>query len=137
MDEKLSILVVGQESGDPLRFPSRLLQDRFRVATCPMESVALEFLSESRPAAVLMDADAFYLEGTAVVERLRAASPGTRVVFVDTDGPWTLLLEPESSGTGEVAINPCAVDELASAVGELLGGEKKEACDGRLAILAV
>lgn len=136
MDEKRLILVVGQESGD-LRSPARLLDARFRVATSALESVALEFASESRPAAALVDADAFYLEGSAVVDRWRAAAPGTRVVFVDSDGPWTLLLEPDPAADGQMAIHPCAADELASAVSELLGDEKKEACDGRLAVLAL
>lgn len=135
-DEKLSVLVVEQERGD-LKSPSRLLQDRFRVVTCPVESVALEFVSESRPAAVLMGADAFYLEGAAILERWRAASPETRVLFVDADGPWLLVMEPDPAEEGRMAISPCAIDDIASAVGEFLGGEKKEACDGRLAVLAV
>src|SRR5438093_1432925 len=114
------ILVVEQEGGN-LNSPSRLLQDRYHVVTCPVEAVALEFVSESRPAAVLMDAAAFYLEGSGVMARWRAASPGTRVFFLDTEGPWALLMEPADPDSGQVRINPCALEEVASAVDELLG----------------
>ena len=133
------ILVVEKEAGE-FRSPSRLLQERFKVVTCPVESVALEYVSESRPAAVLLDADTYYLEGAAIVERWSAASPGTRVLFVDTDGPWALLMEPVSGDPGQMAINPCALDEIGSAVDELLGLAGvggKERQDGRMAFLAV
>ena len=119
-NERPNILVVEQGLGD-LTSPTRLLQHRFRVVTCPVESVALEYVSESRPAAVLMDAAVFYLEGAGMVERWRKASSGTRLLFVDMEGPWTLLLELAGPDTGDVAINPCAVDGIASAVEELLG----------------
>jgi DNA-binding NtrC family response regulator len=133
------ILVVEQESGN-LHFIRRLLETRYRVLTCPVEAVGLEFVSESRPAAVLLDADAFYLEGSGLVERWRSASPGTRVVFVDTDGPWALLMEPDGTEPGQVSIHPCALDEIGSAVDELLGRRgagTKECCDDRMAFLAV
>jgi DNA-binding NtrC family response regulator len=134
-DELPVILVVEQECGD-LRSSSRLLQERYKVVTCPVESVALEYVMESRPAAVLLDADSYYLEGAGIVERWSAASPGTRVFFVDTDGPWALLMEPAAPDSGQMAINPCALDEIGNAVGELLGGGK-ECQDGRMAFLAV
>jgi DNA-binding NtrC family response regulator len=132
------IVVVEQGSGD-LRSPSRLLQERFKVVTCPVESVALEYVSESRPAAVLLDADTYYLEGAPIVERWSAASPGTRVIFVDTDGPWALLMEPTTAESGEMAINPCASEHIGSAVDELLGHDarRKECQDGRMAFVAV
>jgi hypothetical protein len=132
------IVVVEQGDGAHAAF-SVFLQSRFRVVTCPVESVALEFVTESRPAAVLQDASAFYLD-PAVAERWRAASPSTRVFFVDTDGPWALLMEPAEPGSGHVTINPCALDEIASAVHELLGSDGaagKEYQDGRMAFQAV
>jgi DNA-binding NtrC family response regulator len=132
------ILVVEKEPGE-LRSPSRQLQERFKVVTCPVESVALEYVSESRPAAVLLDADTYYLEGAAIVERWSAASPGTRLIFVDTDGPWALLMEPTSSDSGEMAINPCGIEQIGLAVDELLGHDarRKECQDGRMAFMAV
>lgn len=132
------ILVVERERGE-FQSPSRLLQERFKVVTCPVESVALEYVTESRPAAVLLDADTYYLEGAAIVERWNAASPGTRVIFVDTDGPYALLMEPIPSESAEMAINPCAVEQIGSAVDELLGPDarRKECQDGRMAYLAV
>lgn len=133
------ILMVEQECGD-LRSASRLLESRYRVATCPVESVALEYVKESRPLAVLLDAKAFYLEGSSIVERWKAASPGSRVLFLDAEGPWGLLMELQDSEPGQVAINPCAVAEIASAVDELLGRDAargKEVQDDRMAVLAV
>ena len=140
--EAATIIVVEQGPGD-LNSPSRLLQSRYRVVTCPVESVALEYVSESRPAALLLDASALYLEGPGIAERWRTASPGTRVLFLDTDGPWALLMELSEVESGQVAINPCAVGEIASAVDELLGHDPrrsdggKEVQDDRLAVLAV
>lgn len=128
------ILVVEKERGE-LGSPLRLLQSRFKVVTCPVESVAFEYIAESRPAAVLLEASSYYLEGAAIVERWSAASPGTRVFFVDMEGPWALLMEPAAADPGQMAINPCALEEIGSAVDELLGG--KECQDGRMAVLAV
>jgi DNA-binding response OmpR family regulator len=134
------IVVVEQEGGD-LNSPSRLLQGQYRVATCLVESVALEYVTESRPAAVLLDATALYLEGPGIVERWRTASPGTRVLFLDTEGPWALLMELSSAESGSVAINPCALGEVASAVHEMLGRDpddgRKEVRDDRMAVVAV
>jgi len=140
--EAEQIVVVEQEGGS-LSSSSRLLQSRYRVATCPVESVALEYVSESRPAAVLMDATTLYLEGSSIVERWRTASPRTRVLFFDAEGPWGLLMEVGETESGQVAINPCALDEIASALGEMLGGGpredggRKELQDDRMAFLAV
>ena len=138
MREHPVILVVEPENGS-LRLPCRLLASRYRVVTCPVEAVGLQYASESRPAAVLLDADALYLEGSGLVERWKSASPGTRVVFLDRDGPWALLLEPAGVQEGQVTIHPCALDEIGSAVGELLGcGEAgiRGDADGQMAVLA-
>jgi len=138
--QDLPVILVVEREGGELRSPSRLLQERFKVVTCPVESVALEYVTESRPAAVLLDADTYYLEGAGILERWNAASPGTRVLFVDTDGPWVLLMEPTSGDPGQMAINPCALHEMGSAVDELLGLVSvggKELQDGRMAFLAV
>ena len=140
MAQELPVILVVEKEGGDLRSPSQLLQERFKVVTCPVESVAVEYVKESRPAAVLLDATTYYLEGAGIVERWSAASPGTRVFFVDTDGPWVLLMEPALPDSGEMAINPCALGEIGSAVDELLGYEcarGKECQDGRMAFLAV
>ena len=133
------VLAVEREKG-ALREASRLLQSRYRIVTCPVESVALEFLSESRPTAVLFDAAALYLDGAPLVERWRQAAPGTRIFFVDMDGPWALLMEPVGTDGSEMSIHPCALDEIASGLDELLGRALAgitEVSDGRLAVAAV
>lgn len=140
MGQELPVILVVEKEGGDMGSPSRLLSGRFKVVTCPVEPVALEYVKESRPAAVLLDADTYYLEGAALVERWSALSPGTRVLFVDTEGPWALLMEPAAADPGQMAINPCALDEIGTAVDELLGLDPvagKECQDGRMAFLAV
>lgn len=134
-----AILVVEQELGS-LRGPSRVLESEYRVVTCTVEKIALEYVREARPAAVLLDANAFYLEGPGVLERWREASRLSRVLLIDSDGPWVLLMALEGAESGEMAITPCTVDEMAPAIGELLGregSELKERDDGPLAFVAV
>jgi hypothetical protein len=135
------VLVLVEKEGSDLGSPSRLLQSRYRVVTCPVESVALEYVSESPPAAVLQDASALYLEGPEIVQRWKSVCPETRVLFLDADGPWGLLMEPEDPDSGMVRINPCVLQEVASAVEEMLHGDGvaagKEVQDGRMAILVV
>ena len=140
MGQELPVILVVEKEGGDLRSSFHLLQERFKVVTCPVEPVALEYVKESRPAAVLLDAATYYLEGAALVERWSALAPGTRVLFVDAEGPWVLLMEPASSDPAQMAINPCALDEIGAAVDELLGLDPvggKECQDGRMAFLAV
>ncbi|HLY11918.1 MAG TPA: hypothetical protein VKW04_21640, partial [Planctomycetota bacterium] len=85
-DDRPLILVVEQDFQDLKPMVRTLSEGRFRLATCPVDSVALEFVAESRPRAVLLDAHALYLEGAACLARWTAASPGTRVLFLDADG---------------------------------------------------
>jgi len=135
------VLVLVETEGSDLGSPSRLLQSRYRVVTCPVESVALEYVSERVPAVVLQDASALYLEGPTIVQRWKLACPETRILFLDAEGPWALLMEPEDPDSGMVRINPCVLDEVASAVEEMLDGDgvaaRKEVEDGRMAYLVV
>ena len=141
MQDVRPVLVLVETEGSDLKSPSRLLQSRYRVVTCPVEAVALEYVAESPPAAVLQDASALYLEGPTIVQRWKSACPETRILFLDADGPWVLLMEPEDPDSGMVRINPCVLDQVASAVEELLDGDgvaaRKEVEDGRMAYLAV
>ena len=142
-DDRPLILVVEQDFRDLKPVVRTLAEGRFRLATCPVEAVALEFVTERRPKAVLLDAHALYLEGAACLARWNTASPGTRVLFLDADGPWCLLMELPGADSSQVTINPCAAPQLGSAVDELLSrgpdpeGRGSEVCDDRLADLAV
>ena len=55
MQDVRPVLVLVEMEGSDLKSPSRLLQTRYRVVTCPVEAVALEYVSESPPAAVLQE----------------------------------------------------------------------------------
>jgi len=106
-DARPVILVVEQDFRDLKPLVSGLSKGPFRLATCPVESVALEFLAESRPRALLLDARTLYLEGAECLERWNSASPDTRILFLDADGPWCLLMELPGADAGQVTINPC------------------------------
>lgn len=142
-DNRPVVLVVEQEFRDLAQLSARLSAGPLRLATCPLERVALEYVAESRPAAVLLDARTLYLEGPACLGRWTAASPGTRVFFIDEDGPWCLLLELPGADAADITINPCAADGLAPAVEELLSRDPgrlaggRETPDDQLAVLAV
>ncbi|HEV3026041.1 MAG TPA: hypothetical protein VG457_00630 [Planctomycetota bacterium] len=142
-DERPVILVMEQDFWDLKPLVSRLSEGPFRLATCPVESVGLEFLAESRPRAVLLDARKLYLEGADCLQRWNSASPGTRILFLDADGPWCLLMELPGADPGQVTINPCDAGQLAGAIDELLSrdpsagvGRTEVHVDG-LAVLAV
>lgn len=144
MTSESPILLVVEHDFHELSILTPRLQDgRYRLATCPVESVALEYVKESRPAAVLLDARALYLEGPGCVRRWTAASALTRVLFVDIDGPWCLLTELPDADAGDVTIHPCGVEDLPRVIEELLSrppgadAGRREVHDGRLAVLAV
>ena len=141
MQDVRPVLVLVEKEDSNLGFSARLLQFRYRLVTCPVEAVALEYVSQSPPAAVLQDASALYLEGPSIVKRWKTACPGTRVLFLDEEGPWGLLMEPEDPESGMVRINPFVLDQIGAAVEEMLDGDAvaagKEVEDGRMAFLAV
>src|SRR5262249_40648590 len=110
-DDRPVVLVVEQEFRDLASLSSRLSEGPVRLATCPVGAVALEYVAESRPAAVLLDARTLYLEGPGCLARWNAASPGTRILFVDIEGPWCLVMELTEGDSGQVMITPCGVDE--------------------------
>jgi len=140
-DPRPVVLVVEQDFRDLKPLVTRLSEGPFRLATCPVESVALEFVAESRPRALLLDARTLYLEGAACLERWNAASPGTRILFLDADGPWCLLMELAGGDPGQATINPCGAEQLAAAIEELLsrdpvpGVGRSEVHDDGLAVL--
>jgi len=115
-DNRPLVLVVEQGFLDLAPLCARLADGPRRLATCPLEAVALEFVAESRPSAVLLDARTLYLQGPACLARWNTASPGTRVSFIDEDGPWTLLMELPEADTAQIAINPCDAADIAVAV---------------------
>lgn len=133
------LLVVEQDFHEIPALSLRLLEGRYRLVTCPVEPVALEYVKERRPAAVLLDACTLYLEGPPCLERWRIASASTRVLFVDSDGPWCLLMELEDADPGQVAIHPCRDREIARTIEDLLfrDADRKEVRDDRLADVAV
>src|SRR6516165_2181244 len=99
------------------------LRDCFLVAT-PETSTVESVARSLGPAAVVLEASEYYLEGSALVSRLRACSGGSRVVFLDVDRDWALWLEPESGPGREVRILPCELGRAGEGLRELLSGSE-------------
>lgn len=95
---------------------SLLFDSRCRLVRSPGEAAVETMASMLKPAAVLLDASELYLGGRAVLLRLRERSAASRVIFVDVDGPWALLIEHESDETNDVRIQPCALRDLGAAL---------------------
>lgn len=133
------VLVVEQDFRELPALSERLLSGKYRLATCPVEAVALEYVRESRPAAVLLDARTLYLEGPPCLDRWRSASGSTRILFADADGPWWVLMELQDADPGQVAIHPCGVQDIARTIEDLLSRDpaRREVRDDRLAVVAV
>jgi hypothetical protein len=74
-----------------------------------------------KPAAVLLEASELYLEGRTLLSRLKERSGDTRIMFLDVEGPWALLMECESEETNDLRIHPCAVEALEETLMQLLG----------------
>lgn len=117
-DVRRTLLVVDGDSEPLKELAARFSSDRFRIATCPVWEVALEYIAENRPDFVLTDAQVFYSEGTGLLERIRRVAPDTRVFFLDSEGPWSLFMEPRGGDGAEVLINPCSRAELLKAAME-------------------
>jgi DNA-binding response OmpR family regulator len=118
--EKPSVLIVDHESAALKSVSSRLDPARFRAATCPFGSVAYEYVAQNKPDLVLLDANLLYVKGADSFQMMRETSPRTRVVFVDTEGPWTLLMDLPRRETNEMLINPCASDEVMGVVEHMI-----------------
>lgn len=114
-DSRRTLLVVDGDSEPLKELAARFSPERFRLATCPVWEVALEYIAENRPDFVLTDAQAFYVEGMGLLEKIRQVAPETRVLFLDSEGPWSLFMEPRGGDGAEVLINPCSRAELLKA----------------------
>ena len=124
MKESRRTLLVVDGDSEPLKeLAARFTADRFRVATCPVWEVAFEYIAENRPDFVLTDAQTFYIEGMALLEKIRKVAPDTRVLFLDSEGPWSLFMEPRGGDGAEVVINPCSRAELLKAAEEAVDSQ--------------
>lgn len=111
-DRRRTLLVVDGDSEPLKELAARFTPERFRIATCPVWEVALEYIAENRPEFVLTDAHAFYMQGMGLLEKIRKVAPDTRVLFLDSDGPWSLFMEPCGGDGSDIVINPCSRAEL-------------------------
>ena len=120
MSEKPSVLIVDDDSEALKALSARLDPSRLRAVTCPYGRGAYEYVAENKPALVLLDARLLYLQGADSFQRMKTSSPQTRVVFLDSDGPWTLLMDLPGQETHEMLINPCVRDDVPRMVEQLI-----------------
>ena len=111
-DDKKSVLVVDADSETLKTLAASLSPVHYRIATCPRWDVAMEYVAEHAPDFVMADAKTFYVEGSALVQRIRAASPKTRVLFLDSEDTWALFMEPAGADGAVTVINPVSYTHL-------------------------
>jgi len=116
------LLLLGKPQESLQLLVEPLFGSRCRMVRTPGEAAVETMASILKPAAVLLDASELYIGGRAVLLRLRERSAGTRVIFLDVEGPWALLMEHESDETNDVRVQPCALDRLGEALMEVLEG---------------
>lgn len=92
------------------------------VVATPRDVTVDALAASLRPIAILLEASEYYLRGRQVLAQLRGASPGSRVLFLDREGPWSLWMEVESEETGNLLISPCESERAGQALVELLDG---------------
>ena len=127
-EEKPSLRVVIVEEGSPVLkdLSSRMDRARYHVTTCGTPGEAEGVVRDARTDLVIMSADRFFEDPDSVRRRLSEWNKEPRVVYLDTEGDCSLLLEPLDADLSDLLANPCSSDEVARAVDALLN----EAPDG-------
>jgi hypothetical protein len=112
MSRRPHILIVEDPEEPSGAISPKLDPSEFRVGTCTLPKVALEFVLERRPDLVLMQASFLYREGVESLGAWRNVPKDSRLLFVDCQGSWTTLLELPDPETGSVRIFPCPTVEI-------------------------
>lgn len=102
------------------------------VVSTPSDASVDDLAASLKPSAVLLDASEYYLEGSALDARLRARSRGSRVLFLDVEGPWALWMEVDPDEPGTLLIAPCEVEKVGESLMELLNVTGRAAAPVRL-----
>lgn len=120
-EEKPSLRVVIVEEGFPVLkdLSSRMDPARYQVTTCETPGEAEGVVRDGRTDLVIMSADRFFEDPDSVRRRLSEWNNLPRVVYVDTEGDCSLLLEPLNTDLSDLLANPCSSDEVARAVDAL------------------
>ncbi|HYE98786.1 MAG TPA: hypothetical protein VEJ18_07740 [Planctomycetota bacterium] len=120
-EEKPSRRVVIVEEGSQVLkdLSSRMDPARYRVTTCGTPGEAEGVVRDGHTDLVIMSADRFYEDPDSVRRRLNEWNNLPRVVYLDTEGDCSLLLEPLNADLSDLLANPCSCDEVARAVDAL------------------
>jgi hypothetical protein len=115
------LLLLGKQQESLHHLFDPRLGKRCSVVRTPGEASVETMLSTLKPKAVLLEASELYLEGRTILSRLRERSADSRVIFLDVEGSWALLMECESEETNDLLIHPCSMDALEETLMDVLG----------------
>lgn len=124
--EKPLILVVDDES-DSLAYLFDLLHNEgYRVLPTPNPFQALELVTKKKPQVVISDLRMPDLDGLELLDRIKAASPKTRVILITAYGDRAMRRVIQAKGGEEMLPKPSPNADILKAVRNAL--EKGEAC---------
>jgi DNA-binding NarL/FixJ family response regulator len=93
------------------------------VAALPASEEAVARCRDEAPDVVLMDVDLPGMDGIEATRRIRAASPGTRVVVLSAMESPTLIVSAMAAGASGYLAKTRAADDLVSVVRRAAAGE--------------
>jgi len=114
------LLLLGKPQGSLHLLSYPPVGDRWWFARTAGEATVETMAGILKPAAILLEASELYLEGRTILSRLKGDSRQMRILFLDVEGPWALLMEFISEETNDLRVYPCAVDALGSTLMEFL-----------------
>jgi hypothetical protein len=115
------LLLLGKQQESLHHLSDPRLGKRCSVVRTPGEASIETMISILKPTAVLLEASELYLEGRTLLSRLKERSADSRVIFLDVEGLWALLMEFESEETNDLRIHPCSVEALEETLMKFLG----------------
>jgi DNA-binding NarL/FixJ family response regulator len=103
----------------------RMLQPDFEVAALVSDGLALvEAVEKNEPDVVIVDITMPKLDGLGAAERIRAAAPDARLVFLTMHADPDLAAQALRMGASAYVLKSSAASELSRAIGEAMEGRR-------------
>lgn len=120
--ERPTILLADDESA-VLERVRRLLESEFRVVAIVSDGQALLAAADRlKPDVILADISMPVLNGFEAARRLKAAAPGTRIIFLTVHEEQTVVTEALELGVNGYVVKRSAAQDLIAAIREVLAG---------------
>lgn len=116
----VSILVADDYAPWRLQLRDMLRRPEWHVAEASDGREAVEKASELRPDVALLDIGMPILNGIEAAERIREATPGSRIIFVTLDGDPDVKAAALATGAEAYLLKANAVGELLPAIEAVL-----------------